>query len=296
MTSLRVQMILGTLAVFSACAFGQENSAPPQAAMQTQAATQTFRFLAGPPPIPAPPNCAGHTHGAAHLNVCQIFTQAGIPYSGPVAEFFACEGFKAGDFSPAVIWQPGSNQTYDIHDITNTGYMGGMHVWPQSGDYVLSVGFEINCFDINRNWHEVCATGAPCNKQGSVQVSDPQPPVSVFVDQTVRLRPNQTFVNVASVTVAANTSQSGTMLKLSTSQPGLVDIQTRLGSTSRTDATVYVWLPQTQTSVTYDLVIDRRASVGLRATLTSDCAGSIFPGSKCDPAQGPSKSVVATVR
>ena len=246
--------------------------------------------------------CPQHVTNWAHVNVCTIYSQAGILYSGRVAEIGSCGPWSVANFQPAVVWE-GSNASADVHD-DHQGYELGSHTWLQPGNYVLKLGFEIDCLpDPQHNYHVRCPSEQQCggpsggmNQPGLVRVFSPMEPASLFIDTTQQYTPGNTYPNAASAALKGGAPGSGMLLKLTTNQKGKVDIQTSLGRTDSQHDTTFLWVPPDGSAQTFDILIDRTANASVTANITADCAGTIIPQSKCDPAQHPQKSASLRVQ
>jgi hypothetical protein len=230
-------------------------------------------------------DCRAVDFGGPHG--CNIYVQAGVPYNGRLAATRQCSKYHVEKMeiqASTTIPQHGSQKITNLNwEINQTtlfdGFIYTVNNWTVPGEYEYGVFVREECYDEfhNRNW-ERANSGV-----GLVHVLEPQPPYSLMADLNQKYSAGETYQNFGVVFLHGAVQPSGTLVKLTTSQPGIVDIETGQGVTSADTRTAYLWISPTANPRVgiFNVIISATAPVGTSATISASCAGTFSTDGQC---------------
>ena len=251
------------------------------------------------PVSPAQPICSAPAANAAAISVCTLNVQAGIPYSGKIAEYRVCPEEK--DLRFTAFWDSTSSRAEVSDDGLHHGSLLGTHTWMSPGEYQARIEAASRNRSSDPHARVRPDSDPACPSRGSsasglVHVFVPVPPISMFISAR-KLRPGRSSANAGAVALRQPAPPSGMLLTLETSKPGEVDVQTQFGRTGPASRKTYLWVEPGRNTRSFDLIIDPRVPEGFEAEIKSDCAGAIVAKSECDAAStGISSSKTFPVR
>jgi hypothetical protein len=249
--------------------------------------------------IPAPPAQAECTRfvnsSARNVQGCTIYVQAGVPYTGKLFEFNLCLDHAISNVQVTNIFSKPSSDSDpshrqdilgDIKDLKweqRDGYVNGTYKWDVAGDYNLVESVVATC-NYNGGLTSYRIPGPPGNPSpGTTHVLAPQAPATLMFDPSKSYRRGKIYETFGTLGLESPAPKSGTMVRLKTNHPGVVDIKTSFGQTSKDAASTYAWIsPDTQPPITtFGVIISNTARVGLRAVISADCVGVFTTTSDC---------------
>lgn len=237
------------------------------------------------PPAPSEPICTAEAALKTPITVCTLNVQAGIPYSGKIAEYRVCPGEKLR-FTAS--WESTADKSKVREDDHSPGILVGTHTWESPGNYRLRIQSDAVTLrsDLASPRREGrtpnCATRGSSGS-GVVHVFPPSPPISMFISGR-NLQPGRTYPNAGAVALRQAAPPSGTLLILETNQPGKIDVQTSFGRTGRSRKTTYLWVKPGSNTRSFDLILAPGLPEEFEAQIKSDCAGALVYRSDCDAA------------
>jgi len=237
------------------------------------------------PAAPGEPICTAEGAQKTAITVCTLNVQAGIPYSGKIAEYRACPGEKPR-FS--AFWETAGETSNLREDDVSSGVLIGTHTWQNPGEYQIRIESESvsSRSDLIPNRGQdrspKCATRGSSGF-GHVHVFAPLPPISMFISAR-NLQPGRTYPNAGAVALRQPAPPSGTLLTLETDQPGKIDVETSFGRTGLGRRTTYLWIKPGSNTRSFDLIVAPGLPEEFEAQIKSDCAGAVVSKSECDAA------------
>jgi hypothetical protein len=219
---------------------------------------------------------------------CNIYAQAGVPYHGRLAATHQCTKYHVEKMeiqASTTIPQHGSqkitNLVWQINETTPfDGFIYTVNNWTVPGEYEYGVFVKEDCYDEfhNSRW-ERANSGV-----GVVHVLEPEPPYSLMADLNKKYFPGETYQNFGVVFLYGPVQPSGTLVNLTTSQPGVVDIETGQGITSADNRTAYLWISPTANPRvgTFNVIVSATAPAGTTVTISASCAGAFSTTGQCD--------------
>ncbi|PYX95584.1 MAG: hypothetical protein DMG63_18705 [Acidobacteria bacterium] len=237
------------------------------------------------PAAPGEPICTAEGAEKTAITVCTLNVQAGIPYSGKIAEYRACPGEKP-QFS--AFWETAGETSNLKEDDVSSGVLIGTHTWKNPGEYQIRIESESvsSRSDLIPNRGQdrspKCATRGSSGF-GHVHVFAPLPPISMFISAR-NLQAGRTYLNAGAVALRQPAPPSGTLLTLETDQPGKIDVETSFGRTGLGRRTTYLWIKPGSNTRSFDLIVAPGLPEEFEAQIKSDCAGAVVSKSECDAA------------
>lgn len=236
----------------------------------------------GLPAAPSEAICVNEAARQEAITACTLNVQAGVPYSGKVAEYRSCAG--ESDLSFSVIWDS-TTKSFAVQDQHHDGVLSGTHTWTIPGEYQLRIeaGATTNSVQASQGGVDSkteCATRGR-SAFAPVHVFAPMPPVSMFISAR-KLHSGHTYTNAGAVALRQPAPPAGMLLMLETNQPGKVDVQTSFGRTAPGKKRTYLWVKPGSNTRSFDLIVASGVPEEFEAEIRSDCAGTIVPKSECD--------------
>lgn len=235
------------------------------------------------PAAPIEAICNTEAARTSAIAPCTLNVQAGIPYSGKVAQYRRCPEEKDPHFSAS--WDS-TTKVFDLKD-DHDSVLSGTHSWRTPGDYQLRIESRPATRRASQSHADPsknCATRGS-SASAPVHVFAPAPPISMFISAR-RLHSGRTYANAGAVALREPAPPSGMLLMLETNQPGKVDVQTSFGRTGAGKNRTYLWIKPGSNTRSFDLIVASGVPEQLEAEIRSDCAGAIVPKSDCDPTSG----------
>jgi len=246
--------------------------------------------------IPLPPSqtvCPTFVNSSPlHVQGCTIYVQAGLPYSGKLVEYNLCGPIAIYNVGVQFTFKNRSDPNDSPHEIrigdvkwkgpadVPDGYISGTYKgWDVPGTYDLLPSVSATC-----NWNGRLSNVSRVASPGTVQVFKPEPPTTMMFDNSLSYRVGQTYAPFSTVGLRSEAPKSGTLIRLKTNNPGVVDISTQYGQTSKDIPYTYAWIPPDVAPplTSFDVVISNTAQVGLKVVISADCVGSIGTQDACN--------------